>query len=118
MRHARGGEVLLSDAERGDVTDLFAETCGDDGTDCGGPGEGFAMHRFAGWIEERVAEAERKAADHDAFGVEEIDEDGDGLAEFLADDANDGDAGADRRLEEGLEETFPASDAVSAKDIT
>ena len=89
MRHARGGEVLLSDAERGDVTDLFAETCGDDGTDCGGPGEGFAMHRFAGWIEERVAEAERKAADHDAFGVEEIDEDGDGLAEFLADDAND-----------------------------
>ena len=38
--------------------------------------------------------------------------------QLLAEDANDGDPGADRRLEEGLEETFPASDPVSAKNIT
>ena len=38
--------------------------------------------------------------------------------QLLAEDANDGDPDADRRLEEGLEETFPASDPVSAKHIT
>jgi len=39
------------------------------------------------------------------------------VAVTLEDDDND-DAGESARLDEGLEETFPASDPVSAKDIS